>query len=71
MKAISIDPRTLAGMNLSQTAEAALRELGCTLSPAHERLWIVPAGKMRVARRIARDNRYPAAFRRLQIHEKL
>lgn len=33
------------------------------MSPAHDRLWLVPAGKIRAAKQIARANGYPAAFR--------
>lgn len=60
---ITIDQKTLSSLACAERAELELSGLGCTLSPTHDRLWLVPPGKMRAARRISRDNRYPAAFR--------
>lgn len=63
MKTTTIDPQSLAGMTNAQAAESALREMGCLPDPAHDRLWLVPAGKLRTAKRIARENHYPSAFK--------
>ena len=50
-------------MNNAESAATALRALGGKLSPAHDRLWLIPHGTLRKARQIARENQYPAAFK--------
>lgn len=59
---ITIDPCALGLVTSAEQAASALRNMGCVLSPSHDRLWLVPAGKIRAAKRVARDNQYPAAF---------
>jgi hypothetical protein len=59
---ITIEPRALGGMVAAENAEMELTAIGCKLDPSRDRLWIVPAGKIRAARQIARTNNYPTAF---------
>lgn len=60
---LQIDPQTLAGAVNAEQCEDVLRQLGCTLDPARERLWIVPFGKIREAKQVASHYNYPAAFK--------
>jgi hypothetical protein len=62
-KNMQIEARSLARTNNAESAATALRALGCKLSPAHDRLWLVPPGSIRAATQIARENQYPAAFK--------
>ena len=60
---MNIEAASLARMKNAQTAHTALIALGGRLSPAHDRLWIIPPGTIRAAKQIARENHYPAAFK--------